>query len=224
MRTMYGESGRTSRLRDPVRSSPPDTTPKVSPPVEGRVNIVKDGCIKGWAWCPGRPGERVEIEVLVEGMVVAHGRAEQQRPTLRDAGVGNGAHGFEIDLPPGLAVPGRRSIELRATATGEHLRVQRLLPGDHHKRRAPLRADALRARPPRARTNRQPGGGLGPARAPGSQRVGSSWRVIGTTRSSSSPASARSPMRTSAPTSKSLQAAGSASLRSESPRCSRSPR
>ena len=109
------------RLRDPVRSSPPDTTPKVSPPVEGRVNIVKDGCIKGWAWCPGRPGERVEIEVLVEGMVVAHGRAEQQRPTLRDAGIGDGVHGFEIDLPPGLAVPGRRSIELRATATGEHL-------------------------------------------------------------------------------------------------------
>lgn len=90
-------------------------------PVEGRVHIVKDGCVKGWAWRPARPADQVEIEVLVDGVVAARGRAEQQRPFLREAGIGDGAHGFLIDLPAELAVPGHRSIDLRAADTGERL-------------------------------------------------------------------------------------------------------
>jgi alginate O-acetyltransferase complex protein AlgJ len=92
-----------------------------APSIEGRVNIVKDGCVKGWAWRPARPSERVEIEVFVDGMVVAYGRAAQPRASLREAGVGDGAHGFQIDLPAALAAPGRRAIDLRAAGTGERL-------------------------------------------------------------------------------------------------------
>ncbi len=94
---------------------------KALPSVEGRVNAVRDGCVKGWAWRPERPAERLELEVLVDSAVVARGRAEQQRPALREAGVGDGAHGFLIDLPGELAVPGRRSIDLRVADTDERL-------------------------------------------------------------------------------------------------------
>jgi alginate O-acetyltransferase complex protein AlgJ len=89
--------------------------------LEGRVHIVKDGRVKGWVWRPERPAERLELEVLVDGAVAARARAECQRPDLLDAGIGDGAHGFVIDLPAELATPGRHSIDIRAADTGERL-------------------------------------------------------------------------------------------------------
>jgi alginate O-acetyltransferase complex protein AlgJ len=89
--------------------------------IEGRVHIVKDGRVKGWIWRPARPQERLELEVLVDDVVVARGCADRPRPDLCAAGIGDGAHGFLIDLPADLAIPSRRSIDLRTADTVERL-------------------------------------------------------------------------------------------------------
>jgi alginate O-acetyltransferase complex protein AlgJ len=88
---------------------------------EGRVQAVIDGCVVGWGWRPERPGDRLELEVLVDDVVVARGRAEHPRVDLRQAGVGDGAYGFRIELPLELAVAGGCSIDVRVAATGERL-------------------------------------------------------------------------------------------------------
>jgi alginate O-acetyltransferase complex protein AlgJ len=92
-----------------------------SVPVEGRVQAVIDGRVVGWGWRPERPGDRLELEVLVDDAVVARGRAELSRADLRRDGVGDGAHCFRIELPSELAVSGSRSIDVRVASTGERL-------------------------------------------------------------------------------------------------------
>lgn|GEM_PF-2561421 len=79
--------------------------------VEGRLEAVVDGRAVGWAWNPERPEETVEIEVLVDGEVVASDAADVERPTLLEAGIGHGRYGFDIRLPERLSGAGAHTIQ-----------------------------------------------------------------------------------------------------------------
>lgn len=87
--------------------------------LRGRVEGIQAGRCLGWAWDAARPLERVAVELLAGGQVLARQVAGLRRPELARAGIGDGAHGFSFDLaalqpPPGVGT------ELALRAVGSH--------------------------------------------------------------------------------------------------------
>jgi glycosyltransferase involved in cell wall biosynthesis/SAM-dependent methyltransferase len=67
--------------------------------IQGRVESI-DGAVAGWAWRPGRPAARVWVRLVIGGRDVASGVAEEPRPMLADAGLGDGRYGFRFQPAP----------------------------------------------------------------------------------------------------------------------------
>jgi len=88
--------------------------PGAQPLVLGRVEQVQDGVVSGWAWSPAAPGWRVTVRVSLDGERVGAAVADLPRPSLSATGIGDGAHGFRIALPPELASPGRHDLRVAA--------------------------------------------------------------------------------------------------------------
>ncbi|MFN7001509.1 MAG: tetratricopeptide repeat protein, partial [Elioraea tepidiphila] len=65
----------------------------------GRVEKVEDGVLRGWAWNPAQPDERLTVAVLADGRRIGLCRADRRRGDLRRQGIGDGGHGFECTLP-----------------------------------------------------------------------------------------------------------------------------
>lgn len=85
----------------------------------GHIDVAKPGCVEGWAYDPADPDYPIEIEVCVDGRRVASCVADTFRQDLLDAGIGNGAHGFRIDLPAALMT--RNILEVREVKTANAL-------------------------------------------------------------------------------------------------------
>lgn len=73
----------------------------VSAAVEGYLEHVGEEVV-GWAWSPLLPGRRLPVSVWQGRRRIAHATADIMRQDLRDAGKGDGAHGFHMLLPIGL--------------------------------------------------------------------------------------------------------------------------
>ncbi len=89
-----------ARLLGSLKSDGSSTSADCVPPpaqLHGSLDNVKDGVCYGWAACRGREGA-VEVEILLDGQVVARGMADGFREDLRAAGVGTGHHAFTIPL------------------------------------------------------------------------------------------------------------------------------
>jgi GT2 family glycosyltransferase/glycosyltransferase involved in cell wall biosynthesis len=75
----------------------------VSPPLQGditgHIDGVDQGVVLGWAARRSNPGERLTVEVLVDGVAVAQDLASRFREDLSAAGWGDGRHAFEVCLP-----------------------------------------------------------------------------------------------------------------------------
>ena len=90
-------------------------------------NVSEDGWVKGWAWYPGEPGRRVEIEILADGVVVGTALAATQRSDLLSAGIGDGNCSFSFGLPPEvLQRPRGALVSIREKATGLTIAEPRL--------------------------------------------------------------------------------------------------
>jgi len=90
-------------------------------------NVSDDGWVKGWAWYPGEPGRRVEIEILADGVVVGATLAATQRSDLLSAGIGDGNCSFSFGLPPEvLRRPRGALVSIREKATGLTIAEPRL--------------------------------------------------------------------------------------------------
>lgn len=74
-------------------------------PVSGAVDAVVGRFVVGWAHDPEDAGRRVKLEVELNGQLVGTGVADLPRTDLQAAGVGDGNHGFRIELPT-LLLPG----------------------------------------------------------------------------------------------------------------------
>jgi len=66
--------------------------------LEGVLDFVAGTTIGGWAWHTGRPTERVSVIVRQQGKVLARAAADGFRQDLLEAGIGDGVHGFILDL------------------------------------------------------------------------------------------------------------------------------
>jgi hypothetical protein len=95
--------------RSPVASPPTATTRP--PRYEGVLQGIGNGVALGWVLDRADPAARVGVSVVVDGEVVAEGRAEVARPDLAELGLGDsGAHGFMVALPERLQTPARHRI------------------------------------------------------------------------------------------------------------------
>ncbi|WP_176695917.1 hypothetical protein [Phenylobacterium immobile] len=104
--------------------------------MRGRVEAIEGGALRGWAWDPARPTERLRVRVRVADAVIGEAIAEAPRGDLLRAGIGDGGHGFRLALPSQIQDGGLQAFLLEAkTADG----------GFAHVHRARLVAPALAA-------------------------------------------------------------------------------
>ena len=66
--------------------------------VAGLVEYAGTASVVGWAYDPESPNVRVEVTVRVREEFLASGFADIARKDLLSAGMGDGSHGFKIDL------------------------------------------------------------------------------------------------------------------------------
>jgi len=81
--------------------------------IRGLVDNATDTALHGWAWNAARAEERLAIELRLGEAVVAGTVAERPRRDLGKAGIGDGAHAFELPL---TAEWRRRHAELSVVA------------------------------------------------------------------------------------------------------------
>ncbi|HXC23926.1 MAG TPA: glycosyltransferase family 61 protein, partial [Solirubrobacteraceae bacterium] len=79
----------------------------------GLLETVRDGRAFGWAYDPGSPWQRIELEVIVDDELVAETVADLSRPSLIEEGIGDGRHGFVVELPSHLCDDGAHAISIR---------------------------------------------------------------------------------------------------------------
>ena len=66
--------------------------------VTGLVEYAGTASVIGWAYDPESPSGRLEITVRVRDEFLASGFADIDRKDLLSAGMGDGKHGFNIDI------------------------------------------------------------------------------------------------------------------------------
>ena len=64
----------------------------------GYVEALRAFQVRGWAFAREAPERRLEVELRVGESLVGAAIADQPRDDLRDAGIGDGAHGFVINV------------------------------------------------------------------------------------------------------------------------------
>ena len=107
----------------------------------GYLDEITREQVRGWAGDPERPDEPVLLEVLVDGRPVASIVANGHRPDIELAGIGDGRHGFGIELSR-LAAPITAAVvhvQRRDTAeqlVGSPVRLDAPLELDEPARRA----------------------------------------------------------------------------------------
>jgi glycosyltransferase involved in cell wall biosynthesis len=71
-------------------------------PMRAHIDTVDAGVVSGWLYNDAAPDQAVDFFLAINGCIVSAGKADQHRPDLREAGFGNGDHGFNAFLLPGI--------------------------------------------------------------------------------------------------------------------------
>jgi len=86
--------------------------------LQGCIDQVGWTDIGGWVWDPNAPGERIRLEVMKGESKIVRGLAGDHRPDLAAFGIGDGGHGFKINLNGELSRNTRHVLEVRCADTG----------------------------------------------------------------------------------------------------------
>ncbi|MGE0682733.1 MAG: glycosyltransferase [Candidatus Binatia bacterium] len=112
---------------------PPRESAPVAPPTKlpaptstavaaiGSIDRLDFTEVSGWAWDPAKPTEPIDIEILDGDVVVLRVPADRFRTDLRDAGVGDGRHGFSIRNLVGILPFSRHRVRVRRATDGRDL-------------------------------------------------------------------------------------------------------
>src|SRR6266581_228236 len=88
----------------------------------GNVDVVDGRIVRGWALLKSGTSVRpVSVELLLDGKVVTVGKADILRLDLKAAGVGDGAHAFELHVPEDQCDGSERKLDVRVRETGSLL-------------------------------------------------------------------------------------------------------
>lgn len=96
----------------------PDAQHRPSRALQGYIDEANAAAIRGWAWDPQAPGERIRLELVEGDVALLTPIANEDRPGLVMSGIGDGRHGFDIALAHGLLPEGRHVLHLRCAETG----------------------------------------------------------------------------------------------------------
>ena len=96
----------------------PDAQHRPSRTLQGYIDEANAAAIRGWAWDPQAPGERIRLELVEGDVALLTPIANEDRPGLVMSGIGDGRHGFDIALAHGLLPKGRHVLHLRCAETG----------------------------------------------------------------------------------------------------------
>jgi len=82
-------------------------------PLDGYIDYAEHAGIAGWAWCNTQPDTPVRLEILTGDKTIGTTLAGQFRADLKDAGIGDGRHGFELRFTRPLDPFLRHEITIR---------------------------------------------------------------------------------------------------------------
>jgi hypothetical protein len=86
--------------------------------IAGHFDYVDEDFAYGWACDPTKPFESVRVDILCDGRIVGQGLASENRPDLKDAGIGEGNHAFVIKLSYELSNGRVHKLLARNSSTG----------------------------------------------------------------------------------------------------------
>lgn len=89
--------------------------------IDGYLDLVSSIMIAGWAK-HAASDDPLEIDICVDGTVVGRTMAEHYRPSLMEAGLGTGRHGFAMKTPLRLFDGAEHKITAKITGSQEELK------------------------------------------------------------------------------------------------------
>jgi len=90
-------------------------------PWRGFLEAVKRDWLYGWAQDETTPDTRLILRISDNGVPLGESVADQYRPDLESAGIGDGCHAFSMNVPGGFSPEIRHLIEVRRADDGRHL-------------------------------------------------------------------------------------------------------
>ena len=96
---------------------------------QGHIDHVSHGVVRGWAWDPRYPKDRLELDVFYRGLFLGRVATGRFRSDLADLKIGDGRHAFAFHLPTDVPrdIDARR---VRVATAGPAPRVTLAPPGD----------------------------------------------------------------------------------------------
>ncbi len=92
-----------------------------APSYEGFHDVASCSQIVGWAWDSSRPNTPIGVDIYSDGARILTVLADALRPDVRDAGKGDGVHGFTIVTPASLKDGQAHSIAVKFAGTATDL-------------------------------------------------------------------------------------------------------
>jgi hypothetical protein len=86
--------------------------------LQGKIDKATRTTIEGWVWDPETPEERVRLELVEGETTLATAVASNHRLDIVKHGIGDGRHGFSINLRDGLLLEDCHVLHLRCADTG----------------------------------------------------------------------------------------------------------
>jgi hypothetical protein len=86
--------------------------------IVGFIDAINGDRVSGWAWDRNHPEARLSVEVTLDNAPVATVDADELRDHLTTGGIGDGAHGFAIQLPERLTKEEHHRVSAIVRASG----------------------------------------------------------------------------------------------------------
>ena len=106
------------RRRLALRAGLPVAPARVFGELLGHLDLCDGSRITGWAQDLAHPDGPVCLDIVVDGAMVAMACAEIYRADLEAAGIGDGCHAFDLELPQVLTAETSHTVEVRRSADG----------------------------------------------------------------------------------------------------------
>jgi|GEM_PF-345548 len=82
-------------------------------PLRGSIDTVHNGCCQGWA-LDSKSASPVEVELFIDGRSAGRALADLHRGDLEREGMGDGRHGFSVEIPVALRDGRHHRVEARS--------------------------------------------------------------------------------------------------------------